>query len=272
LVSAAGVVDELGAMSSGSIEAASLFVRQAEARGLGGEALSKRLGVDEEALGSIVDSLIERGDAFCVSKEPLLLLSSEVADEISKRLVEVISGYQKANPLRDGMPKGELREKVAGKAPVEVFEWILARTVDAEKIRVTRDRVATSDHRIELTPEEADARKFLAEAYLEAGYQPPALAEIASRGKKDPKLAAKIERLLLQEGTLVKIADGMVFHREVLEELKRTIGREKRKGEGIDVAFFKQMIGVTRKHAIPLLEWLDRERVTRRVGKDRIVL
>lgn len=271
-VSGLDVVDELRAMSAGSVESASLFVRQAEARGLGGVALSQRLGVDEETLGRVVESLVEKGYAFRISEDPLLLLSSPVAEEIAGRLVQILESFQKANPLRDGMPKGELREKAAGKAPVEIFEWILGRAVGAGEVQVTRDRVATSDHKIQLTPAEADARGFLTETYLEARCQPPTLAEMAARGKRDPKLVERIERLLLQEGTLVKVADGMIFHREVLKELKQALGREKAKGDRIDVAFFKQLAGVTRKHAIPLLEWLDRERVTRRVGKDRVVL
>jgi selenocysteine-specific elongation factor len=271
-VSGLDVVDELRAMNAGSVESASLFVRQAEARGLGGVALSQRLGVDEETLGAVVESVVHKGDAFRISEDPLLLVSSRVAEEISARLARVLESFQKANPLRDGMSKGELREKAAGKAPVEIFEWILERAVGAGKIQVTRDRVATSDHKIQLTPEEANIRGFLAETYLEARYQPQTLAEMAARGKKDQKLVGRIERLLLQQGTLVKIAEGMVFHREVLEELKQAIRREKAKGDHIDIAFFKQLAGVTRKHAIPLLEWLDRERVTRRVGKDRVVL
>jgi selenocysteine-specific elongation factor len=99
-----------------------------------------------------------------------------------------------------------------------------------------------------------------------------ALSEVASKGGKNLKLLARIERLLTQEGKLVRVAEGMVFHRDVLEELKTTIRQRKGKGEQVDVAFFKELTGATRKHAIPLLEWLDRERVTRRVGKDRILL
>ena len=71
---------------------------------------------------------------------------------------------------------------------------------------------------------------------------------------------------------MIRVAEGMVFHAEVLEELKSAVRREKQKDDLVDVAFFKQLVGVTRKYAIPLLEWLDRERVTRRVGKERVVL
>jgi selenocysteine-specific elongation factor len=170
------------------------------------------------------------------------------------------------------MPKGELREKVMGDAPTEVFEWALSRLVEAEKVRAARELVATTDHRIQLTTEEAEASRFLEATYRKAGYLPAAISEIASKSKRDVKLLERIERLLVQEGKLVRVSEGMVFHRESLERLKVAIRGQKKKGEPVDVAFFKQLTGSTRKHAIPLLEWLDKERVTRRVGKERILL
>ena len=78
--------------------------------------------------------------------------------------------------------------------------------------------------------------------------------------------------LLLRDKVLVKISDELVFHRDALEELRRQMAAFKVKSTKIDVAKFKEMTGVSRKYAIPLLEYLDRERVTRRVGDAREIL
>jgi len=78
--------------------------------------------------------------------------------------------------------------------------------------------------------------------------------------------------LLLREGVLVKLGDELVFHRAALEQLRRLVTAEKSRTPNLDVGRFKDLIGVTRKHAIPLLEYLDRERVTRRVGDLREIL
>jgi selenocysteine-specific elongation factor len=272
-VSSRAVVERLAALRSGDrAEAAALFVAEEGARGLDGSELARRLGVDGAALERIGESLLQQERAFQISEEPLLLLAPATAREISERILRELQSFQKANPLREGMPRGELREKATARAPVEIFEWLLARLVEEGKLRTVKDWVATSDHRIELSSEEADARAFLSETFLEARYQPSALADIASKSRRDLTLLQRIQRLLIQEGTLVKVAEGMVFHREVLEGLKKEIGRHKRKDDRIDVAYFKELAGVTRKYAIPLLEWLDRERVTRRVGKERVIL
>jgi selenocysteine-specific elongation factor len=78
--------------------------------------------------------------------------------------------------------------------------------------------------------------------------------------------------LLLRDKTLIKVSDDLVFHRIALDDLRKKIVGLKQTSPKIDVSRFKDLTGVSRKYAIPLLEYLDRERVTRRVGDERIIL
>ena len=272
-VTSRDVVERLAALRSGDrVEACALFIATSGPRGLDGAVLARRLGIDDASLAKLVEVLLSNERVFRVSEKPLLFLAPETAEQISAQILMELKSFQKANPLREGMPRGELREKATARARLEVFEWSLGRMVENGKLRAVKDWVATSDHRIELSSEEAEARSFLGDTFLKARYQPPALAEIASKNRRDLKLLQRIARLLTQEGTLVKVAEGMVFHRDALEELKQSVQQQKEKRPKIDVAFFKDLAGVTRKHAIPLLEWLDREHVTRRVGSERVIL
>jgi selenocysteine-specific elongation factor len=90
--------------------------------------------------------------------------------------------------------------------------------------------------------------------------------------KVDKGRAQKIVTLLLRDKTLIKISEELVFHRGALEELRRQMAAYRTNSSKIDVAQFKEMTGVSRKYAIPLLEYLDRERVTKRVGDAREIL
>ncbi len=90
--------------------------------------------------------------------------------------------------------------------------------------------------------------------------------------KVDKARAQKIVTLLLREKVLIKVSDELVFHRGVLEQLRRQLIAYKEQSSRIDVAKFKELTGVSRKYAIPLLEYLDRERATRRVGDAREIL
>ena len=90
--------------------------------------------------------------------------------------------------------------------------------------------------------------------------------------KVDRVRAQKIVTLLLRDRVLVKLSDELVFHRDALDQLRKLMAGEKARSPKIDVAKFKDLTGVSRKYAIPLLEYLDRERVTRRVGDERVIL
>ena len=120
--------------------------------------------------------------------------------------------------------------------------------------------------------EEAESKKKIEEAFSTAGLKVPALYEVLASLKVDKARAQKIVTLLLRDKVLIKISDELMFHRSALEELRRQIAARKAKSPQIEVATFKEMTGVSRKYAIPLLEYLDRERVTKRVGDARIIL
>src|SRR5260370_41654936 len=141
-----------------------------------------------------------------------------------------------------------------------------------KKLEVVGDLVRLPGHGVVMKDEEAESKKKIEDAFAAAGLRVPALHEVLAGLKIDKARAQKIVTLLLREKSLIKVSDELVFHRTALDQLRRQIGAHKTKSPTIDVAAFKDMTGVSRKYAIPLLEYLDRERVTRRVGDLRHIL
>jgi len=267
------VVERLEALQgSSAASVAARFVGESGALGVSETELGRRLGVGASELEEILSSLLSDGRAALVSRNPRVLIAQGVVDETGKRVEAALRAFQKKNPLLGGMPKSELREKGGSGAPAEVFDLILAKLEEKRQLRVAKDLVSTFDHRIHLSEDESRARDLLVDRYQRAGVKPQTLEEVASEAKLELKLLERIQRVLLKDGTLVQISEGMVFHKDSLSRLKESIRSCKSKRDRIDVAFFKEMAGVTRKHAIPLLEWLDRERVTQRSGNDRVIL
>jgi selenocysteine-specific elongation factor len=185
-------------------------------------------------------------------------------------LLEAVASFQKKNSLSPGMAKEELREQ--GKASPEVFAAALDQLAREQRIEIAGDIVRLPGHGVTMKDEEAESKKKIEDAFAAAGLKVPALHEVLSGLKIDKVRAQKIVTLLLREKSLIKISDDLVFHRTALEQLRRQIGAHKTKSPTIDVAAFKDMTGVSRKYAIPLLEYLDRERVTKRVGDSRHIL
>jgi selenocysteine-specific elongation factor len=144
--------------------------------------------------------------------------------------------------------------------------------VRERKLEVIGDLVRVPGHGVVMRDEEAESKMKIETAFASAGLKVPALSEVIAGLKVDKVRAQKIVTLLLRDKTLIKVSDELVFHQSALEELRRQMATYKLKSSKIDVARFKELTAVTRKYAIPLLEYLDRERVTRRVGDMREIL
>jgi selenocysteine-specific elongation factor len=154
----------------------------------------------------------------------------------------------------------------------ELFEAALANLARAKKLELANELVRLPGRGVVMKDEEAESKKKIEEAFATAGLKVPALQEVIAGLKIDKARAQKIVTLLLRDRALVKVSDELVFHRGALEQLRRDLAGYKKKSAKIDVAQFKELTGVSRKYAIPLLEYLDRERVTRRVGDFRELL
>lgn len=158
------------------------------------------------------------------------------------------------------------------KASSEIFNAALNHLLREKKIEAAGDLVRLPGHGVVMKDEEAESKKTIEQAFAAAGLKVPALHEVIAGLKVDRLRAQKIVTLLLREKILVKISDELVFHRSALEELRRLVATQKTKSSKMDVAKFKELTGVSRKYAIPLLEYLDREHVTRRMGDVREIL
>jgi len=200
-----------------------------------------------------------------------VLLTPAAVDALASGVLKRLTDHHRAEPLSEGMPREEVRERIFGRAGEGVFDEVMARLQQAGKV-VGRDRLALASHRVSLTPEEEQARQVIELAFRAAGLTPPDLREVAqAHGIRDAVLD-RVVKLLVRQRALARL-DTMLFHQEALDGLKRDlIALKAAAPDGratIDVGMFKQRYGLSRKYAIPLLEYLDRERLTRRAGDVR---
>ena len=205
--------------------------------------------------------VVDFGDVF---------LHSDTMGALTMLIPQTLAHFHEKNPLVPGMAKETLREQYT--LSPEIFTAVLERLVQQKKLEVSGDLVRLPGRGVVMKDEEAESKKRIEEAFSTAGLRVPALHEVLAALKIDRARAQKIVTLLLRDRVLVKVADGLVFHRSALEQLRAQVAARKTKSPVIDVAAFKEMTGVSRKYAIPLLEYLDRERVTKRVGDSRQIL
>jgi selenocysteine-specific elongation factor len=247
------------------------MIGDTEGIGLPIAALTSRAGEAPADAADVAVRLERTGRARLVADR---LVGAEVMRLLAAQLLRLVGEFHQSHPLVDGIPREEARERVFARAHPAVFEQVL-QDLAATNALVVRDRLALPGHRLELSTEEAKARDAIAQAYKRDGLKPRDVTTIAAEGRVSPTIAEKMTALLLRQKVLIRV-DTLLFHADALQALKADILALKAAAPGaratVDVAMFKDRFGVTRKFAIPLLEWLDRERVTRRVGETRVVL
>jgi selenocysteine-specific elongation factor len=259
----------LAMMASGSPE--EVLTARAARRGTAGLRLADVPGEMnvrmEEAAHLAASAALVRCGAVLVSATSFVMAQAQ--------LRETVQAFHAANPLVGGISREELREQTS--LPVEVFEHALKRMTEEKKLEVSGDLVHLPGRGVVMKDEEAESKKIIEQAFSSAGLQVPALYNVLAGLKLDKTRGQKIVTLLLRDKVLVKVSEELVFHQSALAELRKQLATYKTKATvagvaKIDVGKFKELTGVSRKYAIPLLEYLDRERVTRRVGDERVIL
>jgi selenocysteine-specific elongation factor len=239
-------------------------------RGYAGIAMSRLIaetGWSRESLESRLSQAVKAGRVLRIGD---LFVDAPAMIGLQQLISSSVEAFHKKNSLVGGVAREELREQV--KASAEIFAASLVRMARDKRIEVAGDLVRLPGHGVLMKDEEAESKKKIEEAFAGAGLKVPALNDVIAGLRVDRVRAQKIVTLLLRDKVLIKISDELVFHRSVLEELRRLLLAQKAKSPKMDVAKFKELTGVSRKYAIPLLEYLDREHVTRRVGDAREIL
>jgi selenocysteine-specific elongation factor len=241
--------------------------------GLGFEEAVARTGWFEQEIREIAQKLGAASRIKIVSAEPLILLGRKAFDEVRRKIAERVERFHKENPLSPGIAREDLRANLGRRVRAETFRAALEELAGEKKLDVQGELVKRAGAQIALQPEEVQAKGQIEKAFSEAGLAVPSVKEVLAKLLVEAKRAEKLLQILLREKNLVRVSPELIFHRDALAHLKgQLVAYKKAKGERISVPVFKDLTGITRKYAIPLLEYLDRERVTRRAGDERVIL
>jgi selenocysteine-specific elongation factor len=207
-----------------------------------------------------------------------VFLSRSCFDDYCQRVRNELDKFHRREPLARGLLRETLREKVFSHVASEIFHSVLA-ALEAQKVLVSeKDTVRAYSHSQDLSDQDRNLREKFEQTYKAAGVEAPSIDELMTRAgvpASQRQHARKILQLLIDSGKVTRIQGEMLMDSGAVEALKRNLqeyGAQKDPDRLIDVATFKAIAGVSRKYAIPLLEYFDRERVTRRAGDKRLIL
>jgi selenocysteine-specific elongation factor len=257
------------ALDRDTASAVMAFVEERRGAGLSIDALARRAGLTAADARATANTLAASGSVHVVAGH---LFAAPVVRALEEKLVAAVTEHHRAQPMSEGLPREEARDRVFRLAAPALFDDILHRLAGGG-VLAGRDRLALPGRGVSLTSEEARAQEAIDRVFREAGFAPPDLTTAATVAGVAAPVADRVSKLLVRQKTLVKV-DTLLFHAQSLERLKQDVAALKGQTSAarVDVAGFKERYGISRKYAIPLLEWLDRERVTRRVGDARVIL
>ncbi|WP_279042540.1 selenocysteine-specific translation elongation factor [Bilophila wadsworthia] len=238
--------------------------------------LSVLTNLDSKRLDKVLQALSGKGKIFCFDREEKGYVAAGASAELAKRCLAVADAFHKKEPLKQGMARGTLlsggtgREAWSKGIPPKLAFFVVERLLRSGELVSEGDVIRMASHTVSLKSDQAGLRDALLKAHMDGAFTPPNLKDVLEELSVDAKAAAPVLKLLCEDGSLVKVKDGLYFHGPVIQELKARMQAWFGSHDDLDPAGFKELSGgLSRKYVIPLLEYFDRERVTIRVGDKR---
>jgi selenocysteine-specific elongation factor len=266
---APALVAHLTLLQTGSPEAVlEEHVRHVGAAGVRLATLAGRVPFGPERLRGLLDALRPTGRVVAVDRD--WFIHPDSFTRLRTLVVDTLTTFHRANPLKPGMSREELRGR-AGGADERVFAFLLSSLGAGGTVKTERDKVRLASHEVRLSPEQQRVVDRLEEDFLRAEAAPPSAEEALGRAGLGGDEEHELFQVLVQAGKLVRVKESLFFHTRALDAIQTKLVALLRERKEIGPADIKDLLGISRKYAIPLLEFFDQRRVTARVGERRIL-
>lgn len=248
------------------------FVREAGDCGLDDSALVARTGLTGHSIAATRTELVRAGLVRSIESSPPTVASAQAFDAAAVRALDTVRQFHATEPLVKGITREDLKARAFKEASPVFFRAVVDALVAEKKLAADQDVVHLFGRIVAFKGEDEQHRALLAARFRDLGLQVPSPDEVITGAKVDRATGRKIVQLLLKDHSLVKINETMIVDSSALQKLVDDIRARKAVNPRLGVGEFKELTGLSRKFAVPLLEYLDAQRITRRVGDDRIIL
>lgn len=244
-------------------------VKDAGWSGVSEEQLRIRANVTSKAMERVLPKFVSQKQIVFYDKENRRMLHWENLEELKAEITEQLSAYHKRFPLKQGMLKEELLAQMPKPVEVKLYNFVLRQLAEEGLLTQEMEWVRLASHKVDLTDSEQVIRQEIEKIFKDAGLQVPFFKDLSAKLPGTPRQHQDILQWMVSKGILVKVKEDMYFHQEVLRELQRQLTEFLRENGEITTSQFKDMIQVSRKYTIPLLEHFDAQRFTIRIGDSR---
>ena len=244
------------------------YVERGGLRGVSLSELQARSGLTENA----IQKLLESASGLTRFEVADLVVSDGSVAELKDQIVDYTRRFHHQNPLLDGIPREELKERFMNWASNSYFNAVLKSLETELRVRASAHTVSHSEHRVTLTADQEQLQERILATLEASPHSALRVGELATRLGREARDINDVFFFLIHQGRIVRISENLFLTSTQVSQLKTGLLEAYASGTSFSVADFKNLFGLTRKLAIPFLEYLDKSRVTRRVGDRRVVL
>ncbi len=264
--------EELTILERGSPEEKlALRLYKAGPAGLSLAEMIMRSNLPPSKLKPVVGRLTSGGRILLYDPERQRYIHSGVAADLKRFCVEFLQEFHLQNPLQAGAMKEELKSKLPPQVDLRLFNYLLSALSTEKKIAAEKETIRLASHKISLREEEKALHQKMAAYYLRGGLQPPTVKEVAAELRVPENELKPVLQLLTKEGALIKVKEDLYFPRLAVEDLEQKTISFLQQNKELTPLQFKEISQVSRKFAIPLLEYFDGKKLTMRIGDKRVL-
>ena len=256
---------------SGEEEVVGHHLASSGVRGMTFRELRERVNIPPGRLSEILGELVAKQEIVAIDGDEGRFVHHLGYEQLRKETLSYLLEFHRKYPLKVGPSKEEVKSKLPKTVETKLFHRILSDLVDSKEVLVEKDKLRLSTHRLFLREDQKRLKNRVEGLFARGGLQSPSLKELASQLSTDESEVRNVIYLLMEEGAIIKAKEDIYFHRDAVEKLKGELIQFLRANDEITTAQFKEMTKVSRKYAIPLMEYFDNSKITIRVGEKRLL-
>ncbi len=264
------VVENLKSLPDKSLEDMILYhVKEAGYEGASFSRLRIMVNIPDKKLLQAVNTLLSKRMLILIDKEKRIFIHKDHMDDLKNKTLDNLSEYHKANPLKPGIAKEELKSKLPRIAGPKIINILMNQMIKSGEIIQEGEIIRLKSHKVSLGVDQADLKKKIFEIYTKSGLTPPYFKDICKNLKIDSSMGKDVLMILIEDGKIVKVKEELYFSSASIEKLKDKTVNFLKKQKEMTTPQFKEIAGVSRKYLIPLIEYFDSKNITIRVGDTR---
>lgn len=264
------ISEGLTSITVGDIEAGINFqIEQTGYSGISFDDLKLMTNLSEKKLDAIMSKVLSDRNAIQVDKENRIYIHEKTLNSFNEKVLSILANYHKSFPLKNGMPKEELKSKFPDFAGGKFFNHAILKLIKENRLIQHENVVHLPNHKVALQEDQKKIRENIIAIYQKNGLTPPTYKQMCEELNIDSQAAKDVLLLLVKEGLIIKVKDDLFFETSAIKNLEKQLVEFLIANEDISAPLFKDMTGVSRKYLIPLLEYFDSINLTIRIGDTR---